>query len=586
MIVFGLLPIATLILIWLGLSLGGWRNAFIHAGVVWGVLVLVGTEGLSQIGQLRFVPLVLFWSVGAAIAAAFIRKSSGWIQIPHIKSVVTIRTLPLIGVAATTLLVALVAPPNTFDSMTYHLARVAHWVYQGSVKNYPTETLRQLYQPPWTEFAITHLQILTDGDRLSNLIEWLCMFGSLIGVSVIARELGASAYGQHLAAMIAATLPMGIVQASSTQTDYVEAFWMVCAVYYTLRIRNQGTLANTLALGASIGLALLTKGTGYIYVIPIATMAGWWLVQDKRAGIWKPIVVLGAIILIINAGAWVRNISTFGSIFGPPSPVTNQVFSAQALTSNIIRDASVQIGTSSPRINREIARAIFGLHRLLRMDLNDPRTTWPSSQFKINPLTPDEDSTPNPIHVVLLVLASIISLTHFKRLRPYAIYLSGLLVAFLLFAFVLRWQPWHSRLELPLLVLAAPLTAGVFSMVWSQRVATAITVVLLISAIPWLLGPRTRPLIGPRSILVNPRSAIYFYAWPHARASYLEIADQAHLARCRVVGIDGSENSWEYPLWVYLSKDSRVVPVNPAPATEHLREIDVHPCLVFAPPVP
>ena len=586
MIVFSVLPIVTFILIWLRLKSCGWRDAFIHAGVVWGILVVVATEGLSQMGQLRFLPLALFWSAGAAVAAAFIRKSSRWIQIPHIKSVVTIRTLPLIGVAATTLLVALVAPPNTFDSMTYHLARVAHWVYQGSVKNYPTETLRQLYQPPWTEFAITHLQILSGGDRLANLIQWTCMIGSLIGVSLIARELGASAGGQHLAAMIAATLPMGILQASSTQNDYAEAFWMVCAVYYTLQIRTQSTLANTLGLGVSAGLALLTKGTGYIYMLPIMAVGTCWFVMQKKAGVWKPAIVLGAIVLAINAGAWMRNISAFGSIFGPPFPVVNQVFSVQALTSNVIRDASAQIGTSSPTINHEIAEAISRGHRLLGMGLNDPRTTWPWAGFQVNPLGPDEDSTPNPIHFLLLVFAAVISLIYFRRLRACAIYLSGLLAAFLLFAFVLRWQPWHSRLELPLMVLAAPLTAGVLSVIWSQRVIIAISMFLLLSAIPWLLGPRTRPLIGPRSIFVNPRSAIYFYAWPKGRTSYQEITDRAHLARCRVVGIDGNENSWEYPLWVYLGKGSRVISVNPAPGTEHLGEIDLSPCLVFSAPVP
>ena len=44
---------------------------------------------------------------------------------------------------------AIVAPPNTWDSMTYHMGRVAHWAQNGSVNHYPTTITRQLYLGPW-----------------------------------------------------------------------------------------------------------------------------------------------------------------------------------------------------------------------------------------------------------------------------------------------------------------------------------------------------------------------------------------------------------------------------------------------------
>ena len=56
-------------------------------------------------------------------------------------------------------LTAIVAPPNTYDSMTYHLPRVMHWIQNQSVAHYPTHIPRQLHFPPGAEFiphAPTH----------------------------------------------------------------------------------------------------------------------------------------------------------------------------------------------------------------------------------------------------------------------------------------------------------------------------------------------------------------------------------------------------------------------------------------------
>jgi hypothetical protein len=116
---------------------------------------------------------------------------------------------------------AIVGMPNTWDSMMYHLPRVEHWIQNRTVGFYPTSDVRQLYTTPWAEFAILQLRILGGGESSTNWVQWAAMAGSLIGVSLIARQLGAGRTGQLMAASIAVSLPMGILQSVSTQTDYV-----------------------------------------------------------------------------------------------------------------------------------------------------------------------------------------------------------------------------------------------------------------------------------------------------------------------------------------------------------------------------
>ncbi len=583
MIVAGALPLLALALTWLRFaSTRDWRYALLCAGIVGGLLVTASTEILSLLGQFRFSLLAAFWvAATCVVAVAVLRRGRPALPTLGLRLDwrIALAALPFAVILAATLLVAVIAPPNTWDSMTYHMARVAHWTYQGSVGNYPTETLRQLYQPPFAEFAIAQLQILTGGDHLANLVQWWSMIGSIAGVSWIARELGAPARGQYLAAAIATTLPMGIMQATSTQNDYVESFWLVCGVAFCLRLRNEPDLESATGLAASVGLAILTKGTAYIYGLPILAVAAWLLFKRYRFGSWRYAALLAIAVLLINTGAWVRNVSAFGSVLGPPVPFVNQVFSAQEFASNVIRDASVQVGTPSGSVNYTIARAISRAHRILGIDVNDPRTTWPGVGFGINRLGPYEDSAPDPLQLLLLLVAAVVLALNPGRRKELLLYLGGLLAAFVLFALLIRWQPWHSRLELPFLVLGAPVAAAVFTAVWSARTTSGIAALVFVCAIPWLGGPSIRPIAGSQSVLTSDRSTAYFDARPELRAAYRQAADDAHSAGCHVVGIVGSEDTWEYPLWVYLGPGYRVVPTQPVAGTQG--QADPQPCLTF-----
>jgi 4-amino-4-deoxy-L-arabinose transferase-like glycosyltransferase len=101
------------------------------------------------------------------------------------------------------------------------------------------------------------------------------MVGSLIGVSLIVERLKRTSRAALLSAVVAATVPMGVLQASSTQNDYVVTFWLVCAAYSILTTMDAGSmpLSHAAAIGVASGLAILTKGTAYVYLLPFL---GWF----------------------------------------------------------------------------------------------------------------------------------------------------------------------------------------------------------------------------------------------------------------------------------------------------------------------
>jgi hypothetical protein len=172
------------------------------------------------------------------------------------------------SILACTFVIAIVSPPNNWDSMIYHMSRVMHWLQQEGVDHFPTNILPQIELNPWAEFAILQFQALSGGDYLANLVQWFSMAGCIIGVSLIASLFAATARGQLLSGLIAATIPMGILQSSSTQNDLVVSFWLVCFIVFGIMSARERSLAWIVLMSLSLGLAVLTKGTAYIFSAP------------------------------------------------------------------------------------------------------------------------------------------------------------------------------------------------------------------------------------------------------------------------------------------------------------------------------
>lgn len=579
--IVGLLPILTLLLMFYIFSKEGycWRISAINAAVVWGVVVAISTEMLSAFDVLTRGWVLGIWVTIALLLFAFlgsrtqkeiqgqtsIAKSGGQITREYQLAIWAVGLM-----AAITGLIAFMAPPNTWDSMAYHMARVAHWIQNGTVRHYSTIYLPQLYHPPWAEFAIAHLQILSNSDRFANSIQWLSMVGCVLGVSLIAKLLGADCRAQVFSSVLIATIPMGIMQASSTQNDFVVAFWLVCFVVYVLRIltkRSEWELKGSVAwepvfgAGASLGLALLTKGTAYIYSAPFVV---WFTFVLMKRCPWRALqagIAMVLIVAILNGGHFFRNVQLFGfPLTSGGESYLNELWTPSVLVSNIIRNISLHMGTPFTVANVAIEKVILWLHGMLGIAANDPRTSaWLiDMRFSIHRMDTVEDFAGNPLHV-LMISVSIAAFIFHKSLRAqqYIVgYLVSVLAMFLLFNLLLKWQPWHSRLHLPMFVLFAPFV-GIVTLHWCSPHISSIMAILLVASLPWALANQTRSLVPVfkqhRSILTEDRLKQYF---PKQGRPLMEpyIGATAFLRarNLRSIGLMLPYNPFEYQLWVLL----------------------------------
>ena len=562
-----------------------WRSATLSSALVWGVLVTASTEILTLFRFLTFGSVLTWWLL-AVIALGFIyyrlirkkKRSLPLLTIPKISPVLLVLLGGVVFIAVTVGVIAVVAPPNNWDSMTYHMSRVVHWIQNHSVAHYPTYFLAQLFYPPFSGFAIMHLQILSGDDYMANLVQWLSMVGSILGMSLIAKQFGADGRGQIFAAVFCATIPMGILQASSTQNNYVTGFWIVCLAHYVLLVLPYKTFPTrlSLAIGASLGLAILTKSSGYIYAFPFMV----WLFLSKLNPmgwkLWRPISVITIVFLSLNFSHYLRNIDLFDEPLGLAKfnvGYKMEIYSLPTFISNIIRNLSFHVDIVRALnlqdfitpITGKVAKLISLIHLGLGVDINDPRIT--AGVYRVPGISFDENIAGNPLHFGLILITIFVFIANKnirKRLDIWG-YLLALIGGFLLLCLLLKIQIYQSRHHLPIFVLFSAFVGLVFSQSWNRRAITFMAVILLVTAMPWVFGNKFRPIIGENNIFNTSRNELYFTNRPWLKDPYLKGIDFLKSQGCSNIGLSLGEKSvlsgeyWEYPFWPLLQKNNEQV---------------------------
>ena len=498
-------------------------------------------------------------------------------------AIVAVTGAAIAAIAGVVGFTAILSPPNSADAMAYHMPRVVYWAQAGSVAFFPTPYLNQVMLQPLAEYLMLHTYVLSGGDRLINLVAFGAFLGCIAGVSSIAGTLGLGARGQAFAALFCATLPNGILQASGAKNDLPLAFFLVCTVYFTAR-------ANWPFAGLSVGLALAAKATAYLFLPPMlaAAMLCLWHQCRQIAYVQLAVWMMGGV-LAINIPQYIRNLRLSGWPLGYDSAQgnsffrwRNERFGFRPTVSNALRHISEQLGARSPRWNQAVYDAVISVHRALGIDPQDPETTWRYSRYQPPLNANHEANANNRWHLWLLAAAALFAAA---RRNHAAVYAGGLLTAFLLFCFYLKWQPFMARLTLPLFVLAAPLAAALVEAA-PPVLALVLCLFLVNNARPALFENWTRPLKGPHSLLRTAREDNYFRdmtQWNN-RASYLQAVDLAARSGCSLVGIDIGENQLEYPFQALLrARNPGVRFVHTGVGPDGDDSGPAQPCAVFCP---
>lgn len=564
MIVLPIMAYLGLAFLFLGKSADGkLADAFAKGHIAVFLFIAISTEILSIFDSVNFASIVSAWLILLSACVLFAirrrKRNREFAWAFENQSETSPHSIPVYGTIAViltlTFITAILYPPNTYDSMTYHMARVSNWIVNESISYYPTAIPRQNYIMPLAEFAILHLQILTHTDFYANLVQWVSFFVLICLVRLISTELGLGKKAQMISSVIAATIPMAILQSTSTQNDLVVAVFILSFALFMLRLCERFSLGNLFLASVSLGLALLTKGTAYLFCAPIGIILSIPILlktKSDKALMAKTVFSLmgvAMIALLANSGLFWRNYQLYSHPMAHEGgEYWNYDMSLPALAGNMVKNATLHAGVPSRPANLSIYRFF---RSVLGKESYNPKTTYDS--FRIT-FSRHEDSAGNQIHLIAMLICLIViavsarfKLPGMNQKKWYGL---SLLLGFIIFCWLLKWQPWSSRLHTPLFAMSAPLIASVLVSGASKArryLGHVVIACMILFSFQFLLSNSSRPLMRPDWKL--DRMRLYFQNRPHFFESYQKTIRHLEESGVSEAGLYIGNDDWEYPFW-------------------------------------
>lgn len=454
---------------------------------------------------------------------------------------------------------SLVYPPNNYDAMTYHMARLPNWLANHSLRHYATNIYRQLYQPPLSSIILLHVNVLSGSDIFSNLLQvfflyvllrTLIQIGVLLGVRQIANI-----------PLILITIPAVVLQASSVTNNIIEASFVAIALLYAIKLRNEMGVIGFLVLGVSAGMSILTKGTAYLFVVPIFIFCGIDTLVSrsfiKKASL---LFLSGVLALGINVCHYQRNYQLTGSFLGT-DPAEKQMYSNQDMSisrfcSNSIKNIGNHLGPYPLSIYTE--SAIYKTHDLLGIPINGNGVNFNNFDYHVTASPNTEDNAPNLIHILLMIFSfAFIIIEIFRRkirIKDSLVFILGIVVLqFVFFNIFLKWQPWHSRNHIAMFVEFVPILAMiVFDRIQRKGYRQVLLGIMTFYAVLLIVFNRLRPFISyppytSTVSLFSSRDEKYFADRTHLISDFRNIRQKLGNINYHTIGINIYWNEYEYP---------------------------------------
>ncbi|HWA87479.1 MAG TPA: hypothetical protein VG710_14720 [Opitutus sp.] len=418
------------------------------------------------------------------------------------------------GVAAVVVagaLTAFCAAPSNWDAMAYQLARVGHYLQQGSLADYDANFFSQEQHARGTSIiACALLTICGRSDRLVGLPQLLAYGLCLVAIHTLARQIGRSRVAALAAAASFGVLTIVAMEAPTAQNDLVLASFIGAGLVGTLAYLAGGARSSLLLGAGGFALATAVKASALTCVpAALVVIAGAGICSPvprpavlRRAGALTAATAAAILILAWPAGYW-KNLQRFGNPIGGPQMFEHHTDTGPAEHSrtrmgilNLVRFSAdlctldglpeSWLGAPGAAVKRHVGAALqsLGFDAASSVSTN-AAFSWSRPRFA------DENLSFFGWNGVAWLVPGCLGALWFWRRRPLAAALAlGAIVFLIGQSFAGRYDPWRGRHFIYGAMFAAPAAAWLFetprrTLRLASWAAAAIGAAAIVPALLW-----------------------------------------------------------------------------------------------------
>lgn len=472
---------------------------------------------------------------------------------------------------------ALYTVPYNWDSMTYHLPRIAHWAQNGSIAHFATGDVRQITSPPLSEFVNLQVYIFSgQKDDFLNLLQYSCFVTNAVLLYFITKSLGASKVYCWLSTFLFVSMPIAFGEALNTQVDHFSTMWLLIFVYFLLDLlhsgyclrKNKENIRKVIILSSCIGFGYLAKPS---ILFAIVIFASWLLgvCIRRKEKVQDILVLLGiasGVILLIVLPEVARNVVTFGAISHSEAGAKQLIgtYNPVYVVVNAVKNLAMNVPNNYISVDGFVEHLVYWIAYILKVEINSPAIAENGTGFFLHQAGEyGHDTAVNPVilfFVVFAVMWLIVRRIKKERVQFAEIYSWIAILSFVVFCFVLRWEPYVTRYMVSYLALLCPVV-GVWLFEMKKRTwANMISGVLLfVSVLEFCNLLQYHGEICKRQNEITNRESAYYEVYREEEKYFVELKRILEELKFDSVGVCLSiANTYEYPIWAMIDKDVRI----------------------------
>lgn len=449
------------------------------------IQIVISLEILSLFNQIKLIPLILFHAICALVCVliAWLKKINLRTNLRDIiskiknfysglslnKAFKNIMIIWIIIIILTTFFIGVMVPPNTWDSMVYHLTRAAFWHQNNSINHYLTRNFLQIENPVNAELGLLWIITFSNSDNIVFLIQWFSFLLLVITIYKILRLLGFDKKISFITIFIFSTLDLMILESNTTQNDLVIASFVLITLFLLIRILKSDKISfpYLILAGSAFGLFVGTKGYSYLF-IPGFFIFYWIYGKNDFLKFKKFLFLICFCILgifLFSSYNLIQNFIDFGNIFSSQKNIDLMRIKGpnwKTFISNISRHLAsfYQFKDYDFGFSKFIQKVLNHIHSLLKIDISSRSTTIEEQYFYLHtPVFNSDASYFGPVFLIFILPSIFYNLIYFVVLKVKkkaeflrTKWIDTLKIAvipvifFIGYNYIFVWQPWAGRL--------------------------------------------------------------------------------------------------------------------------------------------